>query len=91
MNKAELIKRTAEIADMKQKDISIMLEAMNEAITEALMDGDTVKTGLFTHSVKDTKPRVGHNPKTGEKIQIEASKRVISKATLPLTRIIKGE
>jgi DNA-binding protein HU-beta len=91
MNKIELVKRAAEISDFTQKDVMVALDAINQAIEEALVKGDTVKTGLFTHSVKDTKGRIGHNPKTGEKINIAPSKKIATKTSGALSKAVKGE
>ena len=47
-----------------------------EAVSVALEDGDKVQLiGFGTFEVKDKPAREGHNPATGEKISIPASKR----------------
>jgi len=67
------------------------LKAVVNAIVEALKsEGKITISGLGTFKVKDTKARTARNPKTGETIQVPASKRVSFKVASGLKRIIKG-
>jgi len=52
------------------------LEAFVEIITNSLRKGDKVNiTGFGIFKVADRKAREGRNPRTGETIQIKASKK----------------
>ena len=54
-----------------------IVEAVLEGITTALAKGEKVELrGFGTFKVKESKPRTGRNPKTGEEIQIPAKKVV---------------
>lgn len=90
MNKTELVKATADIVGFTQKDVEKCIDAMNEAITSALLKDEMVKTGLFTCTVKETSAKKGRNPKTGEAIDIPARKKVIVKPLKSLSEAIKG-
>ncbi len=75
MNKAELIESIADSADLSKASAGRALDATIEAITKALKKGDTITlVGFGTFSVRHRKARMGRNPRTGEEIQIKASK-----------------
>ena len=75
MNKADLIESIANSADLSKASAGRALDAAIEAITKALKKGDTITlVGFGTFSVRHRKARMGRNPRTGEEIQIKASK-----------------
>jgi DNA-binding protein HU-beta len=75
MNKAELIEAIAESADLNKASATRALESMVSAITNTLQNGGSVTiSGFGTFSVRDRAAREGRNPRTGETIQIAASK-----------------
>ena len=75
MNKAELIKKIAEKAELSQSDSKKALEATIDAIKEALATNDSVSLiGFGTFTQKKRAARKGVNPKTGDKIKIAAAK-----------------
>ncbi|MFP4648820.1 MAG: HU family DNA-binding protein [Halorhodospira sp.] len=75
MNKSELIEAVADSADLSKAAASRAVDAMVESVTEALREGDQVTlVGFGTFTVRDRAARTGRNPRTGETIQIPASK-----------------
>ena len=75
MNKAELIDAVADSADISKAAASRAVDGFVVAITEALQKGEQVAlVGFGTFSVKDRAARTGRNPRTGEAIEIKASK-----------------
>ena len=75
MNKAELIERIAEEADMPKDEAQKHLEAFEQVVSEALKGGEEVRiTGFGKFSVRERKAREGRNPQTGEKMKIAGSK-----------------
>ena len=75
MNKTELIAAVAENAGMTKKDAERVLNAALDAITAALVAGDKVQvSGFGIFEVKEREARVGRNPRTGETMEIAASK-----------------
>ena len=75
MNKTQLIDVVATKTGLKKKDAEAAVNAVNEAIVEALKAGDKVQViGFGTYEVKERAAREGRNPKTGETITIAASK-----------------
>ncbi len=81
MNKTELIEKIAAGAELTKVDAKKALEATLKAIKEAVVAGDKVALiGFGTFSVAERPAREGINPRTGEKIKIEAKKVVKFKA-----------
>lgn len=75
MNKTELINKVAEATDATKKDAGKAVEAVLDAITEALREGDKVQlVGFGNFEVRERAARKGRNPQTGEEIEIAASK-----------------
>jgi DNA-binding protein HU-beta len=75
MNKSELIDAIASKGDLSKAQAGQALEALIGAVGDALKAGDSVTlVGFGTFSVKERAARSGRNPKTGEAIQIAASK-----------------
>ena len=81
MNKTELIAQMAIKAGLSKKDAEKALNAALETIAAALKAEEKVQ--LVGFGAFETKPRAAHtgrNPKTGEEIQIPASKLPVFKA-----------
>ncbi|MDM8569407.1 HU family DNA-binding protein [Thiotrichales bacterium HSG1] len=75
MNKSELIAAISENADIPKTTASKAVDATMDAIKDALSDGDTVTLiGFGTFSVRERAARVGRNPRTGERLDIKATK-----------------
>jgi DNA-binding protein HU-beta len=75
MNKSELIEAIAESAELTKSDAGRALDAVIEAVTEALKNGDTVTlVGFGSFGVKERAERQGRNPQTGDTITIKAAK-----------------
>ena len=81
MNKAELIDAVADGADISKAAATRAVDTVIDKITSALKGGDQVTlVGFGTFSVKDRAARTGRNPRTGEPINIPASKNPSFKA-----------
>lgn len=79
MTKADLINVVAQKAEFTKKDSEVAVNAVLDAITEALASGDKVSlVGFGTFEVKDRAARTGVNPrKPEEKIFIEADRKSV--------------
>ena len=73
MIKSELVLRVAEQnPHLYQRDIENIVNAILGEITTALARGDRVELrGFGAFSVKQRKPRVGRNPRTGAKVDVD--------------------
>ena len=81
MNKTELISAVAEKTGMTKKDTECVIGATLDAITEALVKGDKVQlAGFGIFEVKNREARTGRNPRTGEAMEIAATKAPTFKA-----------
>ena len=90
MNKTELINAVAAKAELSKKDADKAVAAVFAAIEEALVKGDKVQLiGFGTFEVKERAARTGHNPKTGEAIEIAAAKMPSFKAGAALKNAVK--
>ena len=85
MNKADFVSTLAGKAEVSKAKAEQLLAAFQETIQEGLKnDGDVTLRGFGAFAVKDTKEKAGRNPKTGEKIQIPAGRKVAFKAHFEL-------
>lgn len=76
VKKNDLAARLAEKMGMTKKQGVEWLDAFVDEVTKVLRSGDKVNiTGFGIFKVADRKAREGVNPRTGEKIQIAASKK----------------
>ena len=77
MNKGELIAGMAEESGVSKADTEKVLNAFLSQVEKALCAGDKVQlTGFGSFEVKERAARAARNPRTGEEIQIAASKSV---------------
>ncbi|MEM9771327.1 MAG: HU family DNA-binding protein [Cyanobacteria bacterium P01_D01_bin.73] len=75
MNKAELVKSITDRIGVSRKDADAVVSATVDAIMEAVAAGEKVTlVGFGTFERRDRKAREGRNPKTGEILQIPATK-----------------
>ena len=90
MNKTELVNAVALKSELTKKDAEKAVAAVIGSIEEALIAGDKVQLiGFGTFEVKERAARTGHNPKTGEAIEIAASKIPAFKAGAALKNAVK--
>ena len=81
MTKAELIESVASKVDLPRAVAERAVNTMFDDIVDALKRGEKVNvSGFGTFSVSERKARTGRNPKTGESIEIAASKAAKFKA-----------
>ena len=75
MNKGDLIDTVSDDAGISKAEASRAVDSVITAITKALKTGKQVSlVGFGTFAVKKRAARTGRNPRTGEAIQIKASK-----------------
>ena len=89
MNRKELVDHIAEEVDISKKEADAALKAIIEGITTTLADGDDVTLVDFgTFKITHRAAREGRNPKTGEPLQITASKSPTFKAGKKLKEVL---
>ncbi len=81
MNKTELVAAIADKAGIAKKDAEKALAAFVDTVKGELKAGGKIQlVGFGTFEVRARAARTGKNPRTGEKIQIAASKNPVFKA-----------
>lgn len=81
----ELAIALAEAHDFTKAKGKLMVDSLRDEIIQTLLSGKRVNIyGLGIFEVKDTKPKVGRNPKTGETINIPAGRKLTFKVAKPL-------
>ena len=75
MKKTELIAAIAEQSGLSKKDAEKALSATLDTIVKAVADGDKIQlTGFGTFEQRQRNARTGVDPRTGNSIEIAASK-----------------
>ena len=90
MNKSELVEAVAKASDLSKATAGKAVDAVLSSITEALKSDDRVTLiGFGTFSVRKRAARQGRDPRTGQPIQIKASKLPDFKAGKGLKDAVK--
>jgi DNA-binding protein HU-beta len=77
VKKTQLIQMLSEKSQAQKKDVVLFLETFIETMTGLLRKGEKINIpGFGIFKVADRKAREGRNPRTGETIQIAASKKL---------------
>lgn len=80
MTKSELMARLAEVfaeqnkgADLQAKDIEYSIKVLVDTMTRSLAKGQRIEIrGFGSFDLNYRPPRIGRNPKTGEKVEVPA-------------------
>ena len=85
MTKSELIARLAEKnPTLYYRDLELLVNTIFDTITDALVNENRVELRDFgAFSIRNRNARKGRNPRTGEKVSVEAKK-------LPFFKMGKG-
>jgi integration host factor subunit beta len=72
MTKSELINQLAErFPQLGVKDVDFAVKVLLEALSDTLVGGNRIEIrGFGSFSLSYRPPRVGRNPKSGEKVQV---------------------
>ena len=71
MTKADLVAEIAQAAGLSKSDAEAVVNTVLGSIVEALQRGDKVELrGFGSFRLRIRRPRIGRNPKTGEKVQV---------------------
>ncbi len=89
MNKADLIAKIAEEAELSKKSAEAALNAFVGAVEGALKKGEKVQlVGFGSFEVRKRAARKGRNPQTKEEIKIPASKAPVFRAGKALKDLV---
>ncbi|HIF09764.1 MAG TPA: HU family DNA-binding protein [Sneathiellales bacterium] len=91
MNKNDLSAAVAASTGTSKSDAAGIIDSVFDTIAGALKSGDNVQLiGFGSFSVADRAAREGRNPRTGETLQIAASKQPKFKAGKALKDALNG-
>ena len=91
MNKNDLITSVAGSTGLTKADAGRAVDGVFDSIASALSSGDDVRiVGFGSFSVANRAASTGRNPRTGEEIQIPASKQPKFKAGAPLKSAVNS-
>jgi DNA-binding protein HU-beta len=91
VTKSELVDQVADRADLTKQDAARAVEAVIATVEDALRRGSEVTVaGFGKFHVSDRGARMGVNPRTGERIQIPASRVPRFTAGSGLKSAVKG-
>ena len=91
MTKQEFVDKIADKSQLNKRDAAKAVDAFIETITETLRGGgDVAFTGFGKFSTSNRAARQGVNPRTGERVQIAASRVPKFSAGSQLKAAVKG-
>ncbi|MGC9158252.1 MAG: integration host factor subunit beta [Terracidiphilus sp.] len=75
MTKAELVEKLTGASGLTRRDSEVIVETIFNAVITALKDGDKIEIrGFGSFRIRQRNPRIGRNPKTGERVEVPAKK-----------------
>ena len=75
MTKADLIEEVSRLAELTRKDSEVIVETIFDSVVRALRVGDKIEIrGFGSFRTRERRPRVGRNPKTGDRVEVPAKR-----------------
>ena len=75
MTKADLIEEVSRVVEMTRKESEVIVEAIFDSIVRSLRGGDKIEIrGFGSFRIRQRNPRIGRNPKTGERVEVPAKR-----------------
>ena len=91
MTKADLIEDVSRLAEVTRKDGEVIVETIFDSIVRSLRVGDKIEIrGFGSFRTRQRKPRIGRNPKTGDKVDVPAKKIPFFKPSKELKDLVNG-
>lgn len=75
MTKADLVEEVTKLGDLTRRDSEVIVETIFDSVIGALRAGDKIEIrGFGSFRIRQRKPRIGRNPKTGTRVEVPAKK-----------------
>ena len=75
LTKADLIEEVLRITELPRKESETIVETVFDSIIGSLQKGQKIEIrGFGSFRTRQRKPRVGRNPKTGDRVEVPAKK-----------------
>jgi integration host factor subunit beta len=92
MTKADLIDEISRLAELTRKDSEVVVETIFDSIVRSLRAGDKIEIrGFGSFRTRQRKPRIGRNPKTGDRVEVPAKKIPFFKPSKELKDLVNGQ
>ena len=89
MTKAKLIEKVAGEINLTKKQTEVIVNTVFKSITDSLAPGNKLELrGFGTFRIRERNPRIGRNPKSGEKVEVPAKKVPFFKAGKDLRELV---
>ena len=91
MTKADLIEDVSRLAEVTRKDGEVIVETIFDSIVRSLRVGVKIEIrGFGSFRTRQRKPRIGRNPKTGDKVDVPAKKIPFFKPSKELKDLVNN-
>jgi integration host factor subunit beta len=75
MTKADLVEEVTQLGDLTRRDGEVIVDTIFDSVIQALRTGDKIEIrGFGSFRIRQRKPRIGRNPKTGAKVEVPAKR-----------------
>ena len=75
MTKAELVDEVARATQLTKKHAEIIVNTVFDSIVTSLKEGEKIELrGFGSFRIRHRGPRLGRNPKTGERVEVPAKR-----------------
>ena len=75
MTKADLVEKVTRLGDLTRRDGEVIVETVFDSVIAALQSGDKIEIrGFGSFRIRQRNPRIGRNPKTGERVEVPAKR-----------------
>jgi integration host factor subunit beta len=92
MTKADLVEKVTRLGDLTRRDGEIIVETIFNSVITALQGGDKIEIrGFGSFRIRQRNPRIGRNPKTGERVEVPAKRVPYFKPSKELRDLVNPE
>jgi len=75
MTKADLVEQVTGLGDLTRRDGEVIVETIFDSVIGALQKGDKIEIrGFGSFRIRERNPRIGRNPKTGDRVDVPAKR-----------------
>ena len=91
MTKADLIEEVSRLAELTRKDSEVIVDTIFDSVVRSLRVGDKIEIrGFGSFRTRQRNPRVGRNPKTGDRVEVPAKKIPFFKPSKELKDLVNS-
>ena len=92
MTKADLVDKVTSLGDLTRRDGEIIVDLLFDSVISALKADDKVEIrGFGSFRTRQRKPRIGRNPKTGDRVDVPAKRVPFFKPSKELRDLVNRE